>query len=339
MKISLFFKDKIPSFILSTSFYLITLPMFLAFKIDSSLIIVFSISFFLLLLSLFLISYFKKKSFYNQLLFNIENLDKSYLVLETINKPNFYEGKLLYQALYDINKSMSENIKSFSLQTTDFKQYIEMWIHEIKIPISSLNIMAHNHKDKFDKKTLKQLKKIENYVDQVLYYVRSNNSEKDYLINEVELNKVIMNVALKNKDSLLEQKIDFIVSNINNKVYTDSKWLEFILNQIINNSIKYKKETTNSYIKVEVIEESDKTILTITDNGIGIPTIDLPRVFEKTFTGNNGRLKTKSTGMGLFIAKNLCNKLGHKINIESKEGEYTKVFIIFSKNKYYEVAK
>lgn len=339
MKISLFFKDKIPSFILSTSFYLITLLMFLAFKIDSSLIIVFSISFFLLLLSLFLISYFKKKSFYNQLLFNIENLDKSYLVLETINKPNFYEGKLLYQALYDINKSMSENIKSFSLQTTDFKQYIEMWIHEIKIPISSLNIMAHNHKDKFDKKTLKQMKKIENYVDQVLYYVRSNNSEKDYLINEVELNKVIMNVALKNKDSLLEQKIDFIVPNINNKVYTDSKWLEFILNQIINNSIKYKKETTNSYIKVEVIEESDKTILTITDNGIGIPTIDLPRVFEKTFTGNNGRLKTKSTGMGLFIAKNLCNKLGHKINIESKEGEYTKVFIIFSKNKYYEVAK
>ncbi len=339
MKISLFFKDKMPSFILSTSFYLITLLMFLAFKIDSSLIIVFSISFFLLLLSLFLISYFKKKSFYNQLLFNIENLDKSYLVLETINKPNFYEGKLLYQALYDINKSMSENIKSFSLQTTDFKQYIEMWIHEIKIPISSLNIMAHNHKDKFDKKTLKQLKKIENYVDQVLYYVRSNNPEKDYLINEVELNKVIMNVALKNKDSLLEQKIDFIVSNINNKVYTDSKWLEFILNQIINNSIKYKKETTNSYIKVEVIEESDKTILTITDNGIGIPTIDLPRVFEKTFTGNNGRLKTKSTGMGLFIAKNLCNKLGHKINIESKEGEYTKVFIIFSKNKYYEVAR
>lgn len=339
MKISLFFKDKIPSFILSTSFYLITLLVFLAFKIDSSLIIVFSISFFLLLLSLFLISYFKKKSFYNQLLFNIENLDKSYLVLETINKPNFYEGKLLYQALYDINKSMSENIKSFSLQTTDFKQYIEMWIHEIKIPIASLNIMAHNHKDRFDNKTLKQIKKIENYVDQVLYYVRSNNSEKDYLINEVELNKVIMNVALKNKDSLLEKKIDFIVSDINNKVYTDSKWLEFILNQIINNSIKYKKETTNSYIKVEVIEESDKTILTITDNGIGIPTIDLPRVFEKTFTGNNGRLKTKSTGMGLFIAKNLCNKLGHKINIESKEGEYTKVFIIFSKNKYYEVAR
>lgn len=339
MKFSRYLKDKLYFLFLFFFVYFTILLLFLAFKIDQSLIVVVSIFLFLFICVSLLIDYFRKKGFYNQLLFNIEKLDKRYLVLETLDKPTFYEGDLLFSILYEINKSMVENVKNYEIQENDFKEYIEMWIHEVKIPISSLVLMAHNHKNKFSKRTIEQIRRIENYVEQVLYYARSENAERDYLIKKVSLNKVVTHVALKNKDDLLENKVDLIVDSISESVYTDSKWLEFILNQIINNSIKYKKEKTSSYIKIFVENKKDCIVLIVKDNGIGIPKEDLPRVFDKSFTGYNGRIKTKSTGMGLNISKNLCEKLGHKIEIASVLNKYTKVSIIFYKNDYYEVVK
>lgn len=333
-----YLKDKLYIIISFIIIYIIILLMFLAFKIDYSLILVTSILLILFVVLILIVEYFRKKYFYNNLISNINSLDKAYLVLETLSKPNFYDGEILYQALYEINKSMAEYVKNIEFQMTDFKEYIEMWIHEVKIPISSLVLMVHNNK-KLDKKYEEQLKKLEDYVDQVLYYARSENAEKDYLINEVSLNKVIGNIALKNKDDLLLNKIDLIVKNIDYKVLTDSKWLEFIINQIINNSIKYKRNIKSSYIKIETEEDQDKITLIIEDNGIGIPASDINKVFEKSFTGYNGRIMTKSTGMGLFIVKNLIEKLGHKIKIESKEKEYTRVYITFNKNHFYDVLK
>ncbi len=339
MKFNKYLKDKILTISL---FFLMTttiLLMLLAFKCNISLIVAILLTLFIFNITFILIDYLRKRNFYNLLLLNIERLDKSYLVLETLQKPHFYEGELLYQALYEINKSMLENVKEYEYAVNDFKEYIEMWIHEVKIPLATLVLMAHNHKDNFDKKQIEQIKRLDNYIEQVLYYVRCENAEQDYLITENNLDKIISHIALKNKDDLLENKINLIVKNIDYKVLTDSKWLEFILNQIINNSIKYKRHDTKSYIKISAKQENNKTILYLKDNGIGIPSKDLPRVFNKSFTGHNGRLKGSSTGMGLFIAKNMCKKLGHKIEIKSKEGEYTELQIIFSKDKHYEVVK
>lgn len=339
MKLTAYLKDKF--YLLILFLVTISLNLLLSFAFKAAKPLVYSTTIILTVifsLSL-LIDYFRKKSFYNKLLVNIDYLDKAYLVLETLEEPNFYEGKLLTKALYEINKSMNENIHLFEEQVTTFKEFVEMWIHEVKIPISSLILMAHNHPHEFTKKQLEQLRRISDYVDQVLYYVRSENAEKDYLINEVNLDKVITSVALKNKDDFLENNIDFIVNNSNVKVLTDSKWLEFILNQIINNAIKYQQKTKDSYIKIDVDQQNEKTILTIEDNGIGIPKADINRVFEKSFTGQNGRKSAKSTGIGLYLTKNLCRKLGHTISIESKEGLYTKVIITFSKNSFYDVVK
>ena len=339
MKFTSYLKDKMYVILLFLGTHSITLLFLFAFKVEKSLIIVLSLLNLLFIILSLTIDFFRKQKFYTHLLENINNLDKAYLVLETIEKPNFYEGKLITQALYEINKSMAETVKILETQTNDFKEYIEMWIHEVKIPIASLILMTHNHKEKFNKKMLEQMHRIDTYVEQVLYYVRSENAEHDYLIKEIELKNIINNVALKNKDELLENNIEFQVENVNFLVNTDAKWLEFILNQIINNSIKYKKENISSYIKIEGREEKDKIYLSILDNGIGILESDIKRVFEKTYTGTNGRIKTKSTGMGLYIAKNLCMKLGHTIEIKSKEQEFTKVIIKFSKNEFYKVAK
>ncbi len=281
----------------------------------------------------------RRRKFYNKFLNDLELLDKKYLITEMIEKPNFYEGEILYDALYEIDKSMAEKIKEYSISMTDFKEYIEMWIHEVKLPLASINLIIHNHKELSDKKIVEQLKRIDDDVEQVLYYVRSENAEKDYLIKETDLSKVISNVAMKNKDILLENKIDFIVEVDNQRVLTDSKWLEFIVNQIVSNSIKYIRNGVEHLIKITAEENNKSIILNIYDNGIGIEKSDIPKVFDKTFTGNNGRKIETSTGMGLYITKQLCKKLGHKITIDSKENEYTKVSILFNKDDFLNIAK
>ena len=339
MKFNSFLKDRLYSIVTALFSYFIILLVLLAFKSDKSIIIAITIILLVTYILLFLTDFFRKQKFYTDLLTNIDNLDKAYLVLETLNRPEFYEGELLCQALYEIDKSMNENVRIEKEQLLDNKEYIEMWIHEVKRPLASLVLTLNNQKNILDRKTKNILKRLEDYVDQVLYYVRSENAEKDYFIKEVDLSKVIKNVGIKNMDDLLDNKVEFIVDKTNYKVFTDSKWLEFILNQIINNSIKYKRNIDNSYIKIYVKDNLDITVLIIEDNGIGIKSSDIRQVFDKTFTGTNGREKPTSTGMGLYIAKNLCKKLGHKIEIESKENEYTRVFITFAKNKFYDVLK
>lgn len=335
MKLGEYLKDKVYFIIVNLIWISIIILLLLAFKVRFSLIIV--VTFLLITenILLLMIDYFRKKNFYTSLIQKLEALDKKYLILEMMSRPSFYEGKILYDTIYETDKSMIENVNEYLSNIEDFKDYIEMWIHEVKIPISSLVLMSHNHKE-LNNTYINEVKKLNDYVDQVLYYVRSNYAENDYIIKENNLDKIIKDVILKNKDELLLNNINIETNIKENKVLTDSKWLEFILNQIINNSIKYKKDN-DSIIKIESLKENDKTILSIYDNGIGINKKDIKNVFKKSFTGENGRNLSKSTGMGLYIAKRLCDKLGHRILIESEKNEYTIVKIIFGNNDYYKI--
>ena len=313
--------------------------MLISFKTNSQAVIGVSVTAIVGFILFIIYDFCRRKKFYDKFLNDLDLLDQKYLITEMLEKPNFYEGQILYDAIYEIDKSMAEKIKEYSLSIADFKEYIEMWIHEVKLPLASLNLIVHNHKELSDKKITEQLKRLDDDIEQVLYYVRSENAEKDYLIKETELNKVISNVAMKNKDILLENNINFEVDVENKKVLTDSKWLEFIVNQIVSNSIKYTRNNVEHLIKITSEENNKCTILKIYDNGIGISKSDVPKVFDKTFTGSNGRKIETSTGMGLYIAKQLCNKLGHKITIDSKENEYTVVSILFNKDEFLKVAK
>ena len=334
MKFLKYVKDNlIGIFIYLVTAILITL-MLAAFKTPSVALIITVILFILSGMLILIISYLRKNKFYKLFMNNLEKLDKKFLILETLPEPTTYEEKIMVNSLYEINKSMIENIKISQKNINDFKEFVEVWIHEVKIPISSLVLKCHNNKEKYDKSFLSQIRRLDNNIDEILYYVRSEDTEKDFIITEIDLKEVVRNISLKNKDDLLENNIEFEVDLKAINVNSDKKWLEFIINQIINNSIKYKKES-ESIIKIESSENKDKVILEIYDNGIGIPEKDLKRVFDKSFTGTNGRDKVKSTGMGLYIIKKLCNKLGHNISIESKENEYTKVILEFGKNDVY----
>ncbi len=334
MKYKEYFKDNILNIIIYLFTITLTSLMLNAFKLDKMVIILTAIIFLICGISIITINFYRKNKFYTSYLNSLERLNKKYLILETIIEPTTYEEKIIVNSLYEINKSMIENINEYKRNIIEFKEFVEIWIHEAKIPISSMVLKCHNHKEKYDTSFLSQLRRLDNNIDEILYYVRSENTEKDFAINEVNLKEIIHNVMLKNKDDLLENHIALETNVDNYTVETDKKWLEFIINQIINNSIKYKKDK-NAVIKIECKESLDKTIVEIYDNGIGIPSKDIGRVCEKSFTGSNGRNKVKSTGMGLYIVKKLCDKLGHNFYIESKEKEYTKVCIEFGKNEMY----
>lgn len=275
------------------------------------------------------LGYWRKRGFYRVLLSTVERLDQAYLVLETLEEPKFYDGEILYQVLYDVNKSMQENVTRFRVQTQEFQEYVEMWIHEVKTPLATLALISH------DPKINEQIKRLDDYVEQILYFARAENAERDYLIKPVKLANLVGNVASRNREILQAKQIDFVAENLDCSAQTDSKWMEFILNQILNNSIKYQ----SSKIVIAAKTAKRGISLSIRDNGLGIKEKDLPRVFEKSFTGDNGRLGKKSTGMGLYIAKTLCNKLGHQIEINSEVGKFTEVTIGFADPQYYKVVE
>lgn len=334
MKLVSYIKDKVISIVIYLLMVVLISLILKVFNLDKSVLIVIFLILIINGIMIILINYFRKRSYYNNILGMLDKLDKKYLVLETVLEPTTYEEEIVNNILYDINKSMIENINIQKRSINEFKDYIEMWIHEVKLPIASMVLKCHNHKEVNSNELLSIIRRLDNDIDQILYYMRSEITEKDFIISEVSLKDIVRSVSLKNKDDLLENKIELEVNIDNECVYTDKKWMEFILNQIISNSIKYKKEK-DSFIKIISNVSEDKVNLIVYDNGIGISKGDIKRVFDKSFTGKNGRDKIKSTGMGLYIVKNLCSKLGHNIYIESALDEYTKVIIEFGKNNYY----
>lgn len=281
-----------------------------------------------------IIEFFIKKSYYDELKTKLKSLDKKYLITEIMNVPSFTEGEILKEILDETAKTMRENVNYYKFLQEEYKDYIELWIHEVKIPIATSKLMIENNKNDVAKSIGEELDKIEDYTEEALFYARSNTVEKDYIIRKTELKEVVNNVIKKNKNQLISMKIKVEIENINNLVYIDSKWITFILNQIIVNSIKYSKEE-NREIKIYSKEAKDKVILYIKDNGIGIRAGEVSKVFEKSFTGSNGRIDgKKSTGIGLYLSKKLCDKLGVGIELNSKENEGTEVKLIFPKGSY-----
>ena len=288
---------------------------------------------FILVLAI-LIEYKKKKDYYNELIKNMEDLKEKYLISEIIKTPNFIEGKILKDILQDTGKSMLENVNYYKNIQDDYKEYIELWIHEVKIPIAASKMIIENNKNEVTKSIDEELDKVENYTEQALFYARSNAVEKDYIINKTNLKEIVNGAILKNKTTLLNEKVSIELSNLKEEVYTDSKWAVFIINQIIQNAIKYSKKE-NKKIEISSQEKNDKVILYIKDNGIGIKKGEITRVFERGFTGENGRIiGQKSTGIGVYLCKKLCDRLGLGIELNSEKDKGTEVRIIFPKNSY-----
>lgn len=334
MKIKSYIKDKLLLIVLLLLSILMIEILLLVYKIDLAIRIIIAIIPILLMTIASMIEYNKKKIFYDKLNKEMKELNEKYLISEIINTPDFLEGKILKETLQETGKSMLENVNKYKYLQEDYKEYIELWIHEIKLPIAASKMVIENNKSKATKSIEEELDKIENYTEQALFYARSNAVEKDYTITKSNLYEIVNSTILKNKNILITSKINLDLHDLEKQVYTDSKWTTFILNQILQNSIKYLKEKTKK-IEIYSEEKKEKVILYIKDNGIGIKEGEIKRVFEKGFTGENGRITgKKSTGIGLYLCKKLCNKLGLGLELDSKKDIGTEVRIIFPKGSY-----
>lgn len=272
--------------------------------------------------------FIKAKRFFDELEDVVDKLDRKYLVAEIIKRPEFIEGKIFFDVLKRANKDMHEHVNMHRDRQNGYREYIETWVHEIKTPIASTRLIIDNNENKITKNIEYEMKKVENFIEQILYYSKSNDAYKDYIIKKISLISIVSNVIKNNSKDFINKKISVDIKDVQANVYSDGKWIEFIVNQIIGNSVKYCNEKEGK-ITISSIINTNNIVLIIEDNGIGIADYDVSRVFEKGFTGENGREFGKSTGIGLYLCNELCGKLGLGLNLTSKKGEGTKVSIIF----------
>ena len=278
--------------------------------------------------------YRKKRKLSKHITDLADSLEETYYIADVLPKPKEFQNQAYYYALKKACKSMNDEISKITEEKQAYQEYVESFAHEIKIPIGALSLTFDNTKNYTLKK---ETDKIFRLVEQMIYYARSENTEKDYFIKPVQLDNVIHNVILKFRHALMEGKVIINIQDTENLVYTDEKWLTFVLSQIVQNSIKYfdkQEKQLNIYSQ----DYGTNVQLSIEDNGCGIKASDLSRVFEKGFTGSN-RNKANATGMGLYLAKKLCDRLGLKLDIMSREQEYTRIIITFPKGTVHHFSK
>lgn len=252
--------------------------------------------------------------------------------------------EMLYHRLLE-NQSIARNESesSAAIRQSQMRDYYSMWVHQIKTPISAMKLLLEvereelgqlicddeqsqyllsDNMDSFED----ELFRIEEYVSMALQYQRVSSTENDFVLEKVSVDGVIRDTIKKYAKIMIRRHIGINYSGTGQEVYTDGKWLAFMLEQILSNAIKY---TPQGFVTIETAEEKDRFFITIKDTGIGIKAEDLPRVFEKGYTGYNGHADKKVTGIGLYLCRQMADKLGHTIRMESEIGKGTKVWIGF----------
>ena len=302
------------------------------YDVDSSFIILSAVLFLSAQISFLWFSFQKKQKDSQRIINLADELQESYYISDILPKPGDPQNKAYYYALKKACKAMNDKISQIEKEKQEYEEYVESFAHEIKIPIGALSLTFDNTKNYALKKETDKLYRL---TEQMLYYARSESTEKDYFVKKLNLEEVIHNVILKFRHDLIDHKVIIETHAIDQIVYTDEKWLTFILSQIIQNSIKYFDKQEN---KLTITGQDNDTniILSIKDNGCGISSSDLSRVFEKGFTGSD-RSKSNSTGVGLYLARKLSFRLGLKLDIASEEKEYTILQITFPKGTVHRI--
>lgn len=332
MKTREFLHEKIYFLFIAFLTNLITIVFLFAIQVNSEVIIIISLLHWGMVLSVLVIEFLRRYTFYKRLQQTLDGLDKKYLLTEVIDEPLFMDGKILYETLRITNKSMADHVNEYRIIQNEYKDYIEMWVHEIKTPLAASKLILSNNPCEVSDSIQEEIEKVENFVEQALFYARSTNPEKDYLIKELNLQSAVSKVIRKHSKTFIYQKIKVELHDVDHMIYSDSKWLDFILNQIISNALKYMPKDTG-ILHVWAEDKEDMIKLYIQDNGCGIEPSEIGRIFDKGFTGTNGRNHEKATGMGLYLCKTLCDKLYLGIEAESVLDQGTTIILSFPISK------
>lgn len=266
---------------------------------------------------------------------------KKYTTLQKLQKTIGFEEPLFpapkdaaeeeYQLmLKNLLQERTQMINQKDKAYADMVDYYTIWVHQIKTPIAALNLLIQTDQSDKKEELLQQLFKVEQYVEMALQYIRMESLSSDWVFKEYSLDEIVKQGIRKYAKSFIRQKLKLNYQELNTTVLTDEKWLVFVIEQILSNALKY---TTKGEISIYMDPKAEKTLV-IEDTGIGIEPEDLPRVFEKGFTGYTGRADKKSTGIGLYLCKEILNKLTHTITIESEVDQGTKVKLGLARTEF-----
>lgn len=271
--------------------------------------------------------FFRKRGHLRELEGIMDGLDQKQLFLECAPEPDTVYERELFCLMRRAGKDMIETVSDARAAQKEYREYIESWVHEIKTPITAARLLCRNADKNLQRKLTVELAQIENHVERVLFYARAEHPEQDFLIRQTSLDSLVAEAIERHRSLLIQSGVRIETCDLEHVVYTDGKWVCFMLGQLLQNSVRYRNGEP-------VVAFSAKSLgnlvqLVVSDNGIGIPAQELPRVFDRGFTGSNGRARGGSTGMGLYLCRKLADHLEIRLDMESVEGQGASVKLTF----------
>lgn len=285
------------------------------------------IVFLLVFLTVNMFDFFQQRARLLELKSILDGLERKYLFTECVPPPKGLFERRLFDLARLAGRNMTGAVSDAQASQREYREYVERWVHEIKAPITAARLICRELDGETRRKLIVELSQIEAHVERALFYARAENPEQDCLFRQIELEKIAA-LAIENHRSLLIQNdIRVEMENMNCAVYTDEKWSVFILGQLLQNAARYRGP--EPVITLSAKPLGRQTQLIVHDNGIGIPAHELPRVFERGFTGSNGRIRGGSTGIGLYLCRKLAVFLELELRMDSQEGAETTVTLTF----------
>ena len=242
------------------------------------------------------------------------------LLLNILPEPRDLEENAYQELLAELNENRRAAASALDARLRENTDYYTLWVHQIKTPIAAIRLLLQSDESEQGKALSAELFRVERYVELVLSYLRLDGGASDYLFRQVDVDSVLRQAARKYAPLFIRGKVSLDLQETGLKVLSDEKWLQLVVEQVLSNAVKYAPGG-----RVTIRSEGER--LLIQDDGVGIAPEDLPRIFDRGFTGYNGRLDKRATGIGLYLCQEICGKLRHTIQVASELGKGTCVTI------------
>ena len=242
------------------------------------------------------------------------------LTLDQLPEPEGLEAEAYQELLRELDELRRQVSSDADAREREAVDYYTMWVHQIKTPIAAMGLLLQGDDTERGRELRAELFRIEQYVELVLSYLRLGSDSSDYMIREYELDTILRQAVRKYAPLFIRGKVSLELSPTGLRVLTDEKWLQLAVEQVLSNAVKY---APGGRVRIYARD----TRLIVEDTGVGIAREDLPRIFERGFTGCNGRMDKRATGIGLYLCREICRRLGHTIAAESEVGRGTRIII------------
>lgn len=257
----------------------------------------------------------------------LNGLDRKYLFAECAPRPKGAYERRLFDLLRRSGRAMVGAVSDAQTAQRDYREYVEGWVHEIKGPITAAQLICRGADPDTRRKLAPELAQIEDHVERALFYARAESPERDFLIRQTSLADIVHQALERQRVLLLHSGVRLEAGELEGTVYTDGKWAAFLLGQLLQNAVRYRGDDPAVVLSARTLGR--RVQLTVADNGVGIPAQDLPRIFDRGFTGSNGRARGGATGMGLYICRKLADLLQIDLGVRSAPGEGTRFTLTF----------